>query len=152
MARNFQPLFSYKEQKMEQSNNVYKEYIPRIKAFQLLRDLSYSSDISQHVWRSRSSLLPEGEGRVIRQVLENNESIFSSCSSIASSKTSQSVILYFFFYSSLFPAQNSLLKLPSRLSPREWHKVAGWRCKLELDTDIRQLRNISSKRTVAAIF
>ena len=65
MARNFQPLFSYKEQKMEQSNKVYKEYIPRIKACKLLRDLSYSSeDISHHAWRSRSSLLPQGEGRV----------------------------------------------------------------------------------------
>ena len=142
MARNFQPLFSYKEQKMEQSNNVYKEYIPRIKACKLLRDLPYSSeDISHHAWRSRSNLLPQGGESVIRQFLAHNGGILSSCSSIASSKTSQSVIVYFFFYSSLFPAQNSLSKMPSRLSPLGWHKVAEWRCKLELNTDIRQLRN-----------
>ena len=142
MARNFQPLFSYKKQKMEQSNNVYKEHIPRIKACKLLRDLSYSSeDISHHAWRSRSSLLPQGGGEsVIRQFLAHNDGILSSCSSIASSKTSQSVILYFFFYSSLFPAQNSLSKMRSRLSPLEWHKVTEWRCKLELNTEYSAIK------------
>ena len=100
---------------------------------------AYSSeDIWHHAWLSRSNLLPERGGgeSVISQFLENNYRIFSSCSTIASSKTSQSVILYFFFYSSLFPAQNSLSKLPSRLSPLEWHKVAEWRCKFELNTYI----------------
>lgn len=140
MARNFQPLFSYKEQKMEQSNNVYKEYIPRVKACKLLRDLSgllFRRYLTPRV-ASRSNLLPERGGgeSVISQFLENNYRIFSSCSTIASSKTSQSVILYFFFYSSLFPAQNSLSKLPSRLSPLKWHKVAEWRCKFELNTYI----------------
>ena len=159
MARNFQPLFSYKEQKMEQSNNVYKEYIPRIKACKLLRDLCYSSeDISHHAWRSRSSLLPQGGESVIRQFLAHNDGILSSWvfevlglsfrglsfrdtrSSIASSKTFQCVILYLFFCSSLFPAQNSLSKMRSRLSPLEWHKVTEWRCKLELNTEYSAIK------------
>ena len=81
-----------------------------------------------------------GGESVIRQFLAHNDGILSSCSSIASSKTSQSVILYFFFYSSLFPAQNSLSKMRSRLSPLEWHKVTEWRCKLELNTEYSAIK------------